>query len=101
MYNHPSVGAVPHYAVFLNSHKPLFLLLLFVLIIWSFIWKGLALWRSARNHQTAWFIIMLILNTLGILEIIYIFCFSKSCNQSLEDKTAKAVVSPTTPPVTR
>jgi hypothetical protein len=40
-------------------------------------WKGVALWRAARNKQLAWFICLLIFNTLAILEIIYIFGFSK------------------------
>ena len=53
-----------------------FTALLVVLLIWSFIWKGWALWRAARNGSTPWFIVLLILNTLGILEIIYIFLFS-------------------------
>ncbi|MDQ5883330.1 MAG: hypothetical protein QG654_243 [Patescibacteria group bacterium] len=44
-----------------------------LIIIWSLIWKGLALWKAARNGSKSWFIILLVLNTLGILEIIYIF----------------------------
>jgi hypothetical protein len=52
-------------------------LLLAVLVIWSIIWKGIALWKAARNSHQAWFVILLIVNTLGILEIIYIFGFSK------------------------
>ena len=52
-------------------------LLLALLIIWSVIWKGIALWKAARNSQTAWFVIMLLVNTAGILEIIYILAFSK------------------------
>lgn len=49
------------------------LIVFIALIIWSLIWKGLALWRAARNGHTAWYIIMLIVNTAGILEIIYYF----------------------------
>ena len=52
-------------------------LLLVILIVWSVIWKGIALWKAARNSHTAWYVIMLIVNTVGILEIIYIFGFSK------------------------
>ncbi|MCX6721427.1 MAG: DUF5652 family protein [Candidatus Staskawiczbacteria bacterium] len=48
-----------------------------VLAIWTIIWKGTALWKAARNNQTAWFIILLLVNTVGILEIVYIFFFSK------------------------
>ena len=53
-------------------------ILLALLIIWSLIWKGIALWKAARNSQKAWFVIMLIVNTAGILEIIYILSFSKN-----------------------
>jgi hypothetical protein len=53
-----------------------------VLIIWSVIWKGIALWKSARNSQTVWYVIMLIVNTAGILEIIYIFGFSKKVQKN-------------------
>jgi len=45
--------------------------------IWSLSWKGVALWYAARNHQKKWFIIILILNTLGIIEIIYLFGFRR------------------------
>jgi len=48
-----------------------------VLMIWSAIWKGIALWKSGRNGQLAWFVVMFIVNTIGILEIIYIFAFQK------------------------
>ncbi len=46
-------------------------------VVWSMVWKGIALWRAGRNYHLAWFIVLLIVNTLGILEIIYIFAFSR------------------------
>ncbi|HVY68063.1 MAG TPA: DUF5652 family protein [Patescibacteria group bacterium] len=48
-----------------------------LLLVWSLIWKGLALWRAARLQSKPWFIVMLILNTAGILEILYLYLFSK------------------------
>lgn len=48
-----------------------------LLIIWSVIWKGIALWHAARNDQKAWYVALLIINTLGILEIIYLSFFEK------------------------
>jgi methionyl-tRNA synthetase len=44
---------------------------------WSLIWKGIALWKSAQRGQKAWYVIMLIVNTLGILEIIYLLTAAK------------------------
>ena len=49
------------------------IVVLVLVMIWSMVWKGLALWRAARNGDNAWYIVMLILNTAGILEIIYYF----------------------------
>ncbi len=48
-----------------------------VLAIWSIVWKGMALWQASRRSDKWWFIIMLVINTAGILEIIYIYIFSK------------------------
>ena len=46
-------------------------------IVWSMTWKGVALWRAGRNAHLGWFIALFIINSLGILPIIYIFAFSK------------------------
>jgi hypothetical protein len=46
------------------------------LFAWSIVWKGLALWRAAHKEQKWWFMAFLIINTLGILEIIYLYVIS-------------------------
>jgi methionyl-tRNA synthetase len=48
----------------------------FILYLWSILWKGLALWRSANLKQRNWFVAILVLNTVGILEIVYLFFFA-------------------------
>ncbi len=48
-----------------------------LLIVWSIFWKGLALWHSGRRGEPWWFVIMLVVNTLGILEIIYLFAIAR------------------------
>jgi hypothetical protein len=50
---------------------------LIIAALWTLPWKGVALWRSARLRDKWWFIALLVLNSLGILEILYIFVFSK------------------------
>ncbi len=52
-------------------------LLLFLLIIWTFVWTGLGLWKAARKKSVAWFIVLFLVNTIGLLEILYIFVFSE------------------------
>ncbi len=52
-------------------------IILTIVSIWALVWKGLALWKSAGKKSIIWFIVLLVVNTLGILEILYIFVFSK------------------------
>ena len=49
---------------------------LYLVLIWVLPWKGVALWKAAKNSQKKWFIALLIVNTLALLEIVYIFYFS-------------------------
>lgn len=62
----------------LTDSPPIFLLLLIVLSIWTIVWKGLALWKSATLRQKYWFIALLVVNFLGILEIIYLLFIAKN-----------------------
>ena len=48
-----------------------------IFALWSLFWKGLALWHSSQRKQPWWFLILLIVNTAGILEIIYLFGVAK------------------------
>jgi len=49
--------------------------LLTPLLLWHIVWKGLALWKAAGNQQKNWFIALLLINTAGILEILYLVFF--------------------------
>ncbi len=60
--------------------------LLITVVIWVLFWKGIALWKAARANHPVWFILFLIVQTMGILEILYIFLFSKI---KLEEVTKK------------
>jgi hypothetical protein len=52
-------------------------ILIILAIAWTLPWKGVALWKAAKNEHKGWFVALLLLNTLAILEILYIFIFSK------------------------
>jgi len=54
-----------------------FLPLFIVLGAWTMVWKGLALYRAGQNRSPGWFTVLLLVNTLGILEIVYLFAISK------------------------
>ena len=51
--------------------------LLALIVIWSIVWKAIATWHAARNSQLGWFIALFIINTVGMLEIIYLLFFAK------------------------
>lgn len=82
----------PYHAFFFPGMMPFFDpglglvlgLLIILLAVWSLVWKGLALWFAARNDQRAWYVALLIINTAGILEIIYLVWF----------RTPKAPITP-------
>lgn len=52
---------------------PVFILL----SVWELAWKGVGLWKAAGNRQQGWFVAILLLNTLGILPIVYIQFFQQ------------------------
>jgi len=55
--------------------------ILYPLIIWSVFWKGMALWRAARLRHLGWYIALLVINTAGIFEIIYLLATNKQYNE--------------------
>lgn len=53
-------------------------IVIWVLAIWDAIWKMIALWFAGKNKQKSWFVWLALLNTMGILPILYIFVFQKN-----------------------
>lgn len=54
---------------------------LVVLVVWELSWKGVAMWRAAKLKAPYWFAALLILNTAGILPILYLL-FTTDTNDS-------------------
>ena len=50
----------------------IFSILIIVLSVWEAIWTLLGLWFAARQNQKIWFLLMGILQVVGIIEIIYL-----------------------------
>lgn len=46
-------------------------------ILWGMFWKAWGLWTSAGNKHLVWFLVIMFFNTMGILEIAYIFKLQK------------------------
>ncbi len=55
-----------------------------ILAAWEYVWKLIALWKAGRNNHLAWFICIAVINTIGILPIIYILLQRKNKNTPSE-----------------
>ncbi|PIR40365.1 MAG: hypothetical protein COV33_00115 [Candidatus Zambryskibacteria bacterium CG10_big_fil_rev_8_21_14_0_10_34_34] len=55
--------------------------ILAVIMLWVLPWKGISLWKSARLGHKWWFIVLLLINTLAILDIIYIFAVARKAER--------------------
>lgn len=47
-------------------------------IVWTVVWKGIALWRASHLNKKIWFVAFLILNTCGVLESIYLMATAEA-----------------------
>lgn len=56
--------------------------LLLLATAWSLAWKGASLWRAARNGSRPWFLALLLANTLGLLDAVYLFGSGRSGRSS-------------------
>jgi hypothetical protein len=57
--------------------NPWFLLLIILLAVWELAWKAISMWRAARNGHKGWFVAILVINSVGILPIVYLLIHPK------------------------
>lgn len=62
--------------------------LFIVVLLWSLVWKMLALYRAGRVQQKVWFVVLFFVNTAGILEILYLFIFSKKAYSAKKNSSS-------------
>jgi hypothetical protein len=79
------------FATTLGVSTNIAIVLLAIISIWTLVWKGLALWKAGKKNSKIWFVALLIINTLGILEILYIYVFSKMKPRKLSKKEEKPI----------
>jgi hypothetical protein len=54
--------------------------------LWTLVWKIYASWNASKKGQKGWFVAIIVFNTLGILDMIYIFAIlKKSLKQVIKD----------------
>ena len=88
------VNTLTQYAADLGITGPLlivFIILYVALIIWELVWKLMGMWTAAKNKSILWFIFIGIINTIGILPILYIYIFSKMGREEVKDKVPEVM----------
>jgi hypothetical protein len=63
--------------MYIPNGSGVFNTLIVILAVWTIPWKGYSLWLSAKRDQKIWFIVLLVVNTVSILEIFYVFRIAK------------------------
>lgn len=61
-----------------SSPTPAMRGLLVAVVAWTLSWKGVSLWRAAKDDSKPWFVTLLVTNTLGVLDAVYLFGVSRS-----------------------
>jgi len=69
-----------------NDFNPKIIIIIVLLGLWTIPWKGVALWKASQNKSKIWFVVLLLVNTLGVLEIIYISFLSKNRDLISQEK---------------
>ncbi len=59
------------------------------IMLWVLFWKGCSLWIAGKRDQKWWFAALLVFNTVGILEIVYIFFVAKKKWSDIKELFAK------------
>jgi hypothetical protein len=78
-----------NYPLFLMSPamRPLFVLLILV----DLVLRGMALYKSARKGQTVWFVALFVVNSMGILPLIYLLIQNAAEKRGVNVSVSKAV----------
>ena len=63
------------------------LVMVAVIVAWDLAWRGIALWQSSQRRQKTWFVLLLIVNSAGLLPIAYLLLHGQSFRSSKGNET--------------
>jgi len=83
--NYETISAMP---IFHGLALSVLLPFAIILLAWTVIIKGFALWYAGRNNQKLWFVFLLVVNTLGFIEVLYLIFWRKNNNPTVAVSSA-------------
>lgn len=66
------------------------IIVIVLMLAWLLFWKGYSVWTAARNGQKKWFIALIVLNTLSILDIFYVFYVAHKKPEDIKNAVVRA-----------
>ncbi len=57
---------------FIINNAVAVVLIIILVTIWDVVWKAIAMWRAAKRDSKTWFVILMIVNSVGVLPILYL-----------------------------
>lgn len=87
----------PFYSPFGPGMMAAFIPLIIVVALWTVVIKGYALWHAARSGHKGWFVALLVINTLGILEVVYLIWFTPKDSNKLNSRGSQAPAHDSSP----
>jgi len=88
----------PIYSPFLvGGFIALLIPLILMVVLWTIVLKAFALWYAARAGQKWWFVALLVVNSVGILEIVYLLFFRPDAPYKSAVDDIKKPAPPVTP----
>ena len=64
---------------------------MYPILVWTIAWKAIASWKAARRGHLIWFVAFFIVNTVGILPMIYLFFFQNMKSVTKNKRRGKKV----------
>jgi len=87
----------PFYSPLTPGFASIFIPIILVMVLWTIVLKGYSLWYAARASQKWWFLALLVINTLGILEIIYLIWYRPKTASEKKEVVEAAPVHTSSP----
>ena len=76
-----------------GGYEMTLILIILLVVVWDLSWKMIALWKSARRDQKVWFIFLAIINSVGILPIIYLLLYKDQPEKVVESSASDYKIS--------